>query len=183
MKLAMHTLRLSVFAAMVACGGSTPNTTAPSAEPAAVSAPVSAASEGDSHLVLADLTIKLADGVIVLHQDGSVEIQGTKVGVLHADGRLVTNDNSTVQLMADGTIEGGEQFMRITVLPTGVVTHGGRAQVAIDDDGNVKPIESGSEFKLDGPKESWQAGMFLVIVQSSVKKFEAAPVVEVDPKG
>lgn len=152
----------------VGCAGSepkveNPTTPAPTAAASADVEPSAPTTEpaAAGHLVIAHVTVTGLPEVVELGADGSVVVGDDVVGMMHRDGRLVVA-NAVYRLDADGSIGGAEQFMRMKILPSGVITHGGRAQFSIDEEGNVRPIESGAALKLDGPRAAFQAAMFAV---------------------
>ncbi|MDB4962889.1 MAG: hypothetical protein JWP01_2888 [Myxococcales bacterium] len=124
------TIALVLFAA--ACGGSKKDT-APT-----TTAPVAVTAEAGTKLELAEM--KLVDvnknEALMIHADGSIEVEGKTPAKVQADGKIVTTDNGTVvaQLEPDGSVTAQGKPVGVTIAADGSFTIDGKT-VSLDDGG------------------------------------------------
>lgn len=137
------TLSALLCLSLAACGGSPkPATTGPTpaptgeATPAAPAAPAAGGSLELGELKLVDVQQNKA---LLVHADGSIEIDGKKPAMVTKEGKIVRADNGQVgfTLGGDGSIKGPDgQDLGITIGPDGSVKVGDKT-ISIDDSGNL----------------------------------------------
>ena len=135
------TLSALLCLSLAACGGSPkPAPTGPAPAPTGEATPAAPAAAGGA-LELGEL--KLVDvqqnKALLVHADGSIEIDGQKPAKVTKEGKIVRADNGQVgfTLAGDGSIKGPDgQDLGVTIGPDGTVKAGDKT-ISIDDSGNL----------------------------------------------
>jgi hypothetical protein len=171
----MH--KLALIAVLVACGGSSK----PAAAPAAGAAKV--------NLVLGELKIVDVgkDKAIAVRADGTIEADGTPVGIkVTADGRVIRTDTTEVgfQLLPDGTIKGPRgEVLEVTLGADGTISNGDK-KISLDDQGLiVGGNPDAPQVRIEGATspELKRTAMFVLITLTSPIQTPAPPATQSAP--
>lgn len=169
------TLALALVLASAACGGGSKKAATPATEPTTVAATGVTLSLGEMKIV--DETQNKS---LMIHADGTIEVEGQKPAKVTADGKIVTMaDNQTqMTLDPDGSIKGPHGAdLGAKLGADGSLTMGDQT-ISIDDMGMIKGGNaSAPQLKIEGATDAnlKRTAMFVLIALMSGAEPTPAP--------